>query len=131
MHERSLPHPGGRGGSVGAVPATAPVPRHWQRYVALGDSLTEGLCAPSPPGSAHPWRGWADRVAEGLAGRADRHGEPFAYANLAVRGRLLRQIVQEQVPATIEHGADLVSLIGGGNDVLRPGVDVDAVGALL
>jgi lysophospholipase L1-like esterase len=113
------------------VPASAPVPRSWQRYVALGDSLTEGLCDPSPPGAEHPWRGWADRVAEGLAGRADRLGEPFAYANLAVRGRLLGQIVEEQVPAAIERGADLVSLIGGGNDVLRPGVDVDAVSALL
>jgi lysophospholipase L1-like esterase len=114
--------------------APAPFPardRRWRRYVALGDSLTEGLCDPSPPGSAHPWRGWADRVAEGLAGRADAAGEPFEYANLAVRGRLLHQIVAEQVPVAIEQGADLVSLVGGGNDVLRPGVDVDAVTELL
>jgi len=124
--------PGGDpGGSVAAVAAPAPVPHRWQRYVALGDSLSEGLCDPSPPGAAHPWRGWADRVAEGLAGRAARLDEPFTYANLAVRGRLLRQIVEEQVPLAIEQRADLVSLIGGGNDVLRPGVDVDAVSAVL
>jgi len=111
-----------------AVPAEPLRPR---RYVALGDSLSEGLCDPAPEGSAHPWRGWADRLAEGLAHAAAEQGEPFEYANLAVRGRLLGQIVDEQVPAAIALGADLVILIGGGNDVLRPGVDVDAVTARL
>ena len=117
------------------VPDSAPAsadrricaPTDWRRFVALGDSLTEGLCDPGHDGSAHPWRGWADRVAEGLAQRARTRDQPFEYANLAVRGRLLGQIVDEQVPAAIRLGADLVSVIGGGNDVLRPGVDVDAV----
>ncbi len=117
--------------------------RAWRRYVALGDSFTEGLCDPAG-GGGHPWRGWADRLAETLAAQAraaeGRAAEApddaapafgFTYANLAVRGRLLPQIVADQVPAAIEMGPDLVSLIGGGNDVLRPGVDVDAICDLL
>jgi lysophospholipase L1-like esterase len=112
----------------------------FRRYVALGDSLTEGMCDPFPgtadaprpwpaDGSRNPWRGWADRLAESLA--ATPHGEGFDYANLAIRGKLLPQIIDEQVPAAIAMKPDLVSLIGGGNDVLRPGSDVDAVVARL
>ncbi len=53
----------------------------WSRYVALGDSFTEGMGDPNPD-SVGGHRGWADRVAEELS-----HGHPdFAYANLAVRG---------------------------------------------
>jgi lysophospholipase L1-like esterase len=103
----------------------------WLRYAALGDSLTEGMCDPAPAGAQHPWRGWADRVAQALAIRAAASGESFEYANLAIRGRLLRQIVDQQVPAALELRPDLVSIVGGGNDVLRPGVDVDDVTALL
>ena len=38
----------------------------WSRYVAIGDSFTEGIGDPEPnsPGGN---RGWADRVAEVLA----------------------------------------------------------------
>jgi lysophospholipase L1-like esterase len=99
----------------------------YRRFVALGDSFTEGLCDPPSPGAPGEWRGWADRVAQELADRAHHRGEPFEYANLAVRGRLLGQIVDDQVPAAIDLRPDLVSIVGGGNDVLRPGVDVDAV----
>ena len=103
----------------------------WRCYVALGDSFTEGLCDPAAEGSPHPWYGWADRVAQRLADRAAVAEEPITYANHAVRGRLLRQIVDEQLPRALDWGADLVSIIGGGNDVLRPGVDVDQVTQLL
>ncbi|MGH3391508.1 MAG: SGNH/GDSL hydrolase family protein, partial [Actinomadura sp.] len=94
----------------------------WVRYVAIGDSFTEGLGDPDPhsPGG---WRGWADQVAAGLAGRT---GE-FAYANLAIRGRLLGRIIDEQLPRAVELEPDLVSISGGGNDLLRPGTDVDAL----
>ncbi|WP_448631282.1 SGNH/GDSL hydrolase family protein [Cellulomonas soli] len=51
--------------------------------------------------------------------------EPLEYANLAIRGRLLRPILREQVPAALDLKPDLVSLVGGGNDILRPSVDVD------
>lgn len=106
---------------------TSPSPR-WRRYVALGDSLTEGLWdAPEQPDRL---RGWADQLAAVLSARRQAVGEhPLEYANLAVRGRLLPTIVREQVPAALDLRPDLVSLVGGGNDVLRPTVDVDAIAA--
>ena len=100
---------------------TAP---HWSCYVALGDSFSEGLEDPADGGG---YRGWADRLAELLASRSPG----LSYANLAVRGRLLPQITGQQVPEAITIGADLVSLVGGGNDVLRPGADPDALGERL
>lgn len=93
-------------------------------YVALGDSFTEGLDDPRGDGS---YRGWADRVAEALA--AEQPG--FRYANLAVRGRLVGDIVREQVPAAVRMRPALVSLVGGVNDILRPRVDLATVGLQL
>ncbi|MGO4434199.1 SGNH/GDSL hydrolase family protein [Paenarthrobacter sp. RAF9] len=98
-----------------------PVQKHpWSRYVALGDSFTEGIGDPEPrnPGG---YRGWADRVAEELG----RGHDDFAYANLAIRGRLLQQIVDEQVGPCLELQPDLVSISAGGNDLIRPGGDPD------
>src|SRR5208282_6124402 len=69
--------------------------------------------------------GWADRVAGTLAER--RPG--FRYANLAIRGKLLGQVVADQVPRAIELAPDLVSLAAGGNDILC-GTDVDALASL-
>ncbi len=103
----------------------------WRRYVALGDSFTEGMSDPAAAGVEHPWRGWADRLADALGARATAARKPFDYANLAVRGRLLPQIVDEQLGPALQLRPDLVSIVGGGNDVLRPGVDVDAVTELL
>jgi lysophospholipase L1-like esterase len=96
----------------------------WKRYVAIGDSFSEGLGDPHPDGG---WRGWADRTAEGLAA----HTPGFAYANLAIRGRLLDSIINDQLPAAIEMNPDLVSMSGGGNDMLRPGSDVDELAGRL
>lgn len=99
--------------------------RHpWTRYVALGDSFTEGIGDPEPA-SPGGHRGWADRVAEVLASTTD----DFAYANLAVRGRLLQQILDEQVEPALELRPDLVSISAGGNDIIRPGTDPDEVAA--
>ncbi|MBD7996002.1 SGNH/GDSL hydrolase family protein [Arthrobacter sp. Sa2CUA1] len=106
----------------GAVPApSGEHPGHpFNRYVALGDSFTEGIGDPSPE-SPGGHRGWADRVAEELA-----HGHPdFAYANLAIRGRLLNQIIDEQVQPAIDLHPDLITICAGGNDVIRPGGDPD------
>ncbi|WP_338073963.1 SGNH/GDSL hydrolase family protein [Kineococcus siccus] len=98
------------------------------RYVALGDSLTEGMVDATPDGG---FRGWADRLAEHLDAQLRAEGrEPLEYANLAVRGRLLPQIVAEQVPQAVALRPDLVSLVGGGNDLLRPGGDPDTTAAL-
>lgn len=93
-------------------------------FVAVGDSFTEGMSDSRPDGS---YRGWADLLAARLATRTPG----FRYANLAVRGKLIRQIADEQVDVAAAMGADLVTLVGGLNDVLRPACDVDAVCAAL
>jgi len=87
------------------------------RFVALGDSFTEGVGDSRADGSV---RGWADRVAEGLA---LHHGE-IEYANLAIRGRLLDAIIEEQLPAALALQPTLLSFNGGGNDMLRPGTNL-------
>ncbi|WP_199486687.1 SGNH/GDSL hydrolase family protein [Actinomadura logoneensis] len=96
----------------------------WTRYVAIGDSFSEGIGDEYPDGSP---RGWADRLAEALAAREDG----FTYANLAVRGKLLRQIIDTQLPAALELEPDLVTVSGGGNDLLRPGTDVADLAAAM
>ncbi|WP_141880257.1 SGNH/GDSL hydrolase family protein [Homoserinimonas aerilata] len=98
----------------------------WSRYVALGDSFTEGIGDPEP-NSPGGHRGWADRVAEVLATQT----ADFAYANLAVRGRLLQQIIDEQVEPALELRPDLISISAGGNDIIRPNTDPDEVAARL
>ena len=90
-------------------------------FVALGDSFTEGL--EDEQGADRRHRGWADRVAAALAVRQGR----IRYANLAVRGRLLDQVVAEQLPLALELAPDLVSFHAGPNDVLRPRADVLAI----
>ncbi|MGY1858551.1 SGNH/GDSL hydrolase family protein [Modestobacter sp. SYSU DS0290] len=100
--------------------------RTWQRYIALGDSFTEGLSDPDPT-TPDAFLGWADRLAGHLAA-ASPTGE-VEYANLAIRGRLLAQVLDEQVPVALAAEPDLVSLVAGGNDLLRPGVDPDRLAA--
>ncbi len=88
-------------------------------YIAIGDSFTEGLgdwIAPDAP------RGWADRLAQALKESA---GDSFLYANLAIRGRKLLPLLEEQLPEAIAQRPALVSINGGGNDMLRPGFDVE------
>src|ERR1700678_1316307 len=89
-------------------------------FVAIGDSFTEGLNDAAPGGG---YRGGADRLAALIA------VEPpgLRYANLAVRGKLIRQIVDEQVPAAVAMSPGLVSLAAGGNDIIRPGGDPDTL----
>lgn len=91
----------------------------WRRYVAVGDSFTEGIGDPVPGGH----RGWADRVAEVLA----RDVDDFAYANLAVRGKLIDQIIRDQLEPALDLRPDLISICAGGNDVIRPGTDPDVI----
>ena len=110
-------------GDVQFVPTSAP----WHRYIALGDSFTEGL-NDADPARPDEFRGWADRLAGHLAAAT---GGDVEYANLAIRGRLLRQVVEEQVPVALEAQPDLVSLVAGGNDLMRPGADPDELAATL
>ena len=53
----------------------------------------------------------------------------FGYANLAIRGRKLRPILEEQVDPALALAPDLVSIHAGANDVLRPRVDLDDLAA--
>ncbi|MGO4147846.1 SGNH/GDSL hydrolase family protein [Paenarthrobacter sp. YAF11_1] len=93
-----------------------------RRFVAIGDSFTEGVGDPSkvlPNGV----RGWADRVAEKLA-----KAEPgWEYANLAVRSKRLRHIIDEQLEPAVAMEPTLITLYAGGNDILDFGTDMDAL----
>ncbi|MEU1820933.1 SGNH/GDSL hydrolase family protein [Streptomyces abikoensis] len=104
--------------------ATYTHPEPYSSFVAVGDSFTEGMSDGLPDGS---YRGWADLLAARLAARTTG----FRYANLAVRGKLIAQIADEQAHQAAAMGADLVTLVGGLNDVLRPKCDVDLVCARL
>ncbi|MFG3499004.1 SGNH/GDSL hydrolase family protein [Streptomyces sp. NPDC047928] len=92
--------------------------------VAVGDSFTEGMSDLLPDGS---YRGWADLLAGRLAARTPG----FRYANLAVRGKLIGQIVAEQVGPAAAMRPDVITLVGGLNDTLRPACDMGRVRALL
>jgi len=99
------------------------IPGGFTRYLALGDSFTEGV-GDADPARPNGVRGWADRVAEVLG----RSGG--TYANLAIRGRKLRPILAEQLEPALAQRPDLVTLYAGANDILRPTVDIDALMAL-
>ena len=55
----------------------------YQRFIALGDSFTEGMTDEIIDGN---FRGWADRVADVLTTQSP----DFTYVNLAIRGKALR-----------------------------------------
>ena len=92
----------------------------FSRYVAIGDSSTEGL---DDPDGAGGYRGWADRFAEHLA--AANPG--LLYANLAVRGRLASQVRAEQLERALALSPDVATVFAGVNDLLRPGFDPQQV----
>jgi lysophospholipase L1-like esterase len=91
-----------------------------RRLVAIGDSTVEGLEDPRPDGT---YRGWADQLAAHLAAR-----EPgLTYANLAVRGRTVRQVRDGQLDAALALRPDLAVVVAGVNDLLRPRLDAAAL----
>ncbi|MFD0366862.1 SGNH/GDSL hydrolase family protein [Streptomyces sp. NPDC127114] len=90
------------------------------RYVALGDSQTEGV---GDGDDTRGLRGWADRLAE-LAARSNPE---LRYANLAVRGRLAGQVRAEQLAPALALQPDLATVVAGVNDLLRPRFDADEV----
>ncbi|GAB3077218.1 SGNH/GDSL hydrolase family protein [Intrasporangium mesophilum] len=110
----------------------APAGRIWTRFVAIGDSFTEGMCD-DDPALAHDgeYAGWADRLAAHLSLLARADGQDFGYANLAVRGRKLADVVGPQLDMALALEPDLVSIVGGGNDILRPKADLDGLAARL
>ncbi|QNP73897.1 SGNH/GDSL hydrolase family protein [Streptomyces roseirectus] len=91
------------------------------RFVALGDSLTEGIGDPVGDG----WRGWAALLAGGLS------GEPVTFTNLAVSGAQTRDVVERQLPTALALRPDVVSVVVGVNDTLRCTFDIHAVAARL
>jgi len=91
----------------------------YNRFVVCGDSYSEGMTDEMVDGL---YRGWADRVADGLA----KKSATFTYANLAVRGKLLPQVIEDQLAIALTYvtGPDtLISFHAGANDALRPGFD--------
>jgi len=95
--------------------------RVFARYVAIGDSSTEGLDDPDGQGG---YRGWADRLAARVAAA---QSTPLLYANLAIRGRSTRRILEEQLEPAVALRPDLVTLFTGTNDVVRLRFDAGAV----
>ncbi|WP_406087401.1 SGNH/GDSL hydrolase family protein [Streptomyces virginiae] len=90
------------------------------RYVALGDSQTEGL---GDGDDTVGLRGFADRFAAHVA--AVNPG--LQYANLAVRGRLAGQVRAEQLGPALDLRPDLATVVAGVNDILRPRFDAAEV----
>ncbi|MFL6061836.1 MAG: SGNH/GDSL hydrolase family protein [Marmoricola sp.] len=88
------------------------------RFVALGDSQTEGCNDDDGTGG---WRGWADRFAERLA---ETTSPDLTYANLAVGGCRARHVLEVQLPAALELQPDLASVAVGMNDLLRHDFDM-------
>src|SRR6266850_2929843 len=97
------------------------MPRAFERYVAIGDSSTEGL---DDPDGAGGYRGWANRLAESVAAA---QAAPLLYANLAVRGLSTRQVRERQLDRAVALRPDLVTLFSGTNDVIAWHFDPGAV----
>ncbi|MGP4044279.1 SGNH/GDSL hydrolase family protein [Streptomyces sp. 2A115] len=89
------------------------------RFVALGDSLTEGVGDPVGDG----WRGWAALLADGIA-PADA---PVEFVNFAVSGSQTRDVLERQTPAALAVRPDVASVVIGVNDTLRCTFDIHAV----
>src|SRR5262245_13666699 len=85
--------------------------QRYSRYVALGDSSTEGLDDPDGKGG---YRGWADRLAERITAAQGS----LLYANLGVRGLHTRQIRERQLEPALAMRPDLATLFTGTNDAV-------------
>jgi lysophospholipase L1-like esterase len=92
------------------------------RFVVVGDSFSEGV---GDPNLLYPngFRGWADRVARQL-GRQDKRWE---YANLAIRSKLLDEVVAEQLGPALALEPTHLSFYAGGNDLLSLRTDMDGL----
>jgi lysophospholipase L1-like esterase len=91
----------------------------YNQFIVCGDSYSEGMTDEVVDGQ---FRGWADRAADEMA----MHSKNFTYANLAIRGKTVTQVIEEQLPTAISYvtGKDtLLSFHAGANDAIRPGYD--------
>ena len=83
----------------------------YRRFVALGDSLTEGKGDAYPNGEL---RGFADMVAHGLRATVP----DVVYANLARPSVRAHEIRRDQAPQAAAMAPDLVTAVAGINDVI-------------
>jgi lysophospholipase L1-like esterase len=88
------------------------------RLAVIGDSFAEGVGDELADGSV---RGWGDLVAQGWANAI---AEPIEYVNLAIRGKLAWQIIDEQLDVALAQLPTHLAFNGGGNDLIRPRVDI-------
>lgn len=102
------------------TPVSPDMARRFERYVAIGDSTTEGLDDPDGNGG---YRGWANRLAERIA---TQQGSVL-YANLAIRGRTTRQILDEQLERAVAMRPDLSTVVSGTNDLIHGRFDPASV----
>ncbi len=95
----------------------------FRRYVAIGDSSTEGLEDSDGRGG---YRGWADRLAQHIA---DSQDEPLEYANLAIRGLRMHEIRVLQLEDALAMNPDLLTVFGGVNDAIGARADFESIRA--
>jgi lysophospholipase L1-like esterase len=98
-------------------------PAIYRSYVAIGDSLSEGL-GDFTFEAQREHNGWTDRLAALLSSQAESHGTDFYYANLALRGSKLRKILTEQLEAALRLQPDLVTIMAGSNDFMASDADL-------
>ena len=95
-------------------------PKRFERYVAIGDSSTEGLNDPDGKGG---YQGWSRRLAARIAGVQGG----LLYANYGVRGLTTREILDQQLAPAAAMKPDLVTMFSGTNDVLRSRMDARSI----
>lgn len=93
------------------------------RYVAIGDSSTEGIDDPDGQGG---YRGWSQRLAERIDAQQNNK---LLYANLAIRGLTTRQVRDQQLDSALAMKPDLATLFCGTNDVTGLRFDATTVAA--
>lgn len=102
----------------------------YRSYVALGDSLSEGLGDFTFHVSRYQ-NGWTDRLAGILSKEAESIGHEFHFANLAIRGAKLEKVIATQLPLALKLQPDLVTVMAGSNDLLGKDEDLPRLKALL
>ena len=106
------------------VPHLIVMTLRFERYVAIGDSSTEGL---EDPDGAGGYRGWAKRLAKRLA----QAQGGLLEANLGVRGKRSWEIREEQLGPALAMRPDLATVFAGSNDILERGFDAGKLRAEL
>jgi lysophospholipase L1-like esterase len=109
----------------GAVPPSGLQNIQFQRMAALGDSITLGVNACAPAGAC-PESSWSTGNDAGAASFGARLAEATGHrpeaVNLAVGGAQANDLPGQAAEAAAR-GADLVTILVGGNDVCAPAVE--------